>query len=77
MERIVEIEIDRSRCALCGGPNDCALAARTSGDPADPKEAPCWCVDHVFPEALTRAATAKDGGGACVCRACLERNASD
>jgi hypothetical protein len=79
----VEIRItrDRSRCVLCGGPNECVMA-RPSGDapaargasPPDESTAsePCWCVDRVFPGGLTQAAIESDGGASCICRSCLE-----
>jgi len=68
----IEIRIDRSRCVLCGRPNDCALAR--DGTPAD---GPCWCVDESFPPPLLDRAQAKDGGASCICRDCLAREASD
>ena len=58
---------DRSRCALCGEPNDCALArAATDGTER------CWCVDVDFPAELRERATAADGGASCICRRCAE-----
>jgi hypothetical protein len=68
----VEIRIDRSRCVLCGQPNDCALARE--GQPGD---GPCWCVDETFPTSLRERARAKDDGASCICRACLARETSD
>ncbi|MEZ4332303.1 MAG: cysteine-rich CWC family protein [Myxococcota bacterium] len=59
-----------ARCPLCGGANDCARSARSAGPPAE--AAPCWCVERRFPPSLLERARARDGGAACVCRACLE-----
>ena len=70
---IVELEIDRSRCVLCGGPNECALA-RSSGESVGASKAPCWCVSESFPAALLERAAARDGGASCICRRCLERS---
>jgi hypothetical protein len=71
----IALSIDRSRCVLCGGPNECAMALedvseREAGNVA--KEEPCWCVGQVFPKALTEGATARDGGASCICRSCLD-----
>jgi hypothetical protein len=67
-DSLTTIKLDRSRCALCGEPNDCALAR----DGAKSDE-PCWCVAESFPAELLEAATAEDGGESCVCRRCLEK----
>jgi hypothetical protein len=50
-------------CALCGGPNDCALAK-----PAAQRPERCWCVGRHFPRELLDAAQATS----CICAACLE-----
>ena len=71
----LEIEVDRSRCVICGGPNDCALARRAGNREADAGE-PCWCVAETFPADLLDRANARDGGESCVCRRCLERSRS-
>jgi len=68
----IRIEIDRSRCVLCGGPNDCALARE--GEETD---GPCWCVDESFPATLLTRATDQDGGDRCICRLCLEKDRED
>ncbi|HEB90107.1 MAG TPA: hypothetical protein ENI85_11090 [Deltaproteobacteria bacterium] len=72
----VELEVDRSRCVLCGGPNECALA-RSSGGSAGASKAPCWCVSERFPAALLDRAAARDGGASCICRRCLERGRTE
>lgn len=52
-----------SRCPLCGGPNECALAA----DAASPA---CWCFTaDISPQALA-AVPPEDRGRACVCPRC-------
>ena len=77
---VVQIQIDQSRCVLCGGPNDCVMArARADRAEAETGEAEsqanerCWCVDAVFPESLRTEATARDKGASCICRTCLDR----
>jgi hypothetical protein len=64
------VDIDRSRCVLCGGPNDCAL--ERPGEDGDEAAQPCWCVGRVFPTVLVDRATRRDGGASCICRRCLE-----
>jgi len=65
----IQLEIDRSRCVLCGAPNECVMARRSAGeDVADP----CWCVERSFPEAITKLASERDGGASCICASCLE-----
>lgn len=61
-----QLELDRSRCALCGEPNECLLA-RPEGDRGER----CWCVDERFPAELTERPTQTDGGTRCICRRCL------
>ncbi len=56
--------VDRSRCVLCGGPNDCAMAAPPGSSSADATAEACWCVARRFPERLVRAATDRDGAAA-------------
>jgi hypothetical protein len=63
------IEVDRSLCVLCGGPNDCVLAR---GDGKSDER--CWCVGKTFTADLLAKATAKDDGASCVCRKCLDRD---
>ena len=81
-ESTSQIKVDRSRCVLCGGPNDCALAkvdvqSKSRGGADARSEAPCWCVGESFPLRLLEAANAKDAGASCVCRACLEKAAAE
>lgn len=71
-EQQVELKVDRSRCVLCGGRNDCVMERQARGESIDD---PCWCVDRTFPEALTKDASERDGGASCICLACLEAGA--
>ncbi len=67
----LNISIDASRCPLCGMRNECALA---SGDGENEK--PCWCFGESFPSTLRERAKSVDDGASCICRACLDRAAS-
>ena len=67
--RIIDLEVDRSRCVLCGGPNACVMERRAQGEKVDE---PCWCVSRVFPDSITKRATERDGGASCICEACLD-----
>ena len=67
--RVVDLEMDRSRCALCGGPNACVMERRARGETVD---GPCWCVARIFPEELKARASERDGGASCICQACLD-----
>ena len=83
----VRLEIDASRCALCGGPNACALApdsqsggaelGQTLGQTEEEKAAACWCVSEVFPTSLLDALPESERGRRCVCRACLVAHERD
>ena len=72
---IVLETVDRSRCVLCGGPNDCALAQ--AGADEDEAAEPCWCVGREFPTVLVDRATRRDGGASCICRSCLDASHPD
>ncbi len=51
----------QDRCPLCGGPNDCGMAAGKSE---------CWCFEvKIAPEALERVPE-EAKGRVCVCRKC-------
>jgi len=50
-------------CPLCGGDNQCAMAA---GQPA----ASCWCQDVVISPAALAAIPAASVGKHCLCPAC-------
>ena len=68
----IEISVDRSRCVICGEPNDCALARE-----GDASKEPCWCVGKAFPADLRERATTRDGGESCICRRCLDSSQLD
>ncbi|HIF94577.1 MAG TPA: hypothetical protein EYQ60_15870 [Myxococcales bacterium] len=70
----IRFSVDRSRCVICGGPNDCALAGADAN--GDKRDAPCWCVEETFPTSLLDVANARDGGASCICRHCLEKDVS-
>jgi hypothetical protein len=55
--------VDPATCPLCGGPNDCQIAAgRTT----------CWCFEAPVPaDVLARVPLAAQGV-ACVCRPCAK-----
>jgi hypothetical protein len=59
-------KIDPAVCPLCGGPNDCAMAA-------DPNAAECWCGKLKFPQELLDRVPENALNQACICRGCLER----
>jgi hypothetical protein len=56
---------DRSKCPLCGEPNQCALAA-------DPAATQCWCDTVVFPAELLAKIPPEAVRKTCVCQKCLE-----
>lgn len=56
---------DRGKCPLCGGPNQCALAA-------DPAATQCWCDTVVFPAELLAKIPLEAVRKTCVCQKCLE-----
>lgn len=58
--------IDTSKCPLCGGPNQCAMAA-------DPSASECWCEDKKFPRELLAQIPEQALRRACICPNCLER----
>jgi hypothetical protein len=62
----IDPKIDTTKCPLCGGPNQCALAA-------DPTATECWCDDKKFPRELLEKIPAKAVRRACICPKCLER----
>ena len=54
-------EPKQDRCPLCGGPNECGLAAGKSE---------CWCFEaKIAPEVLERVPE-EAKGKVCVCRGC-------
>jgi len=59
--------IDTSICALCGGPNHCAMAGC-----ATIPNAPCWCKTEQFPQELLDQVPEGRKNRACICRKCLQ-----
>jgi len=58
-------ELRLDRCPICGGPNDCGMAAGKNE---------CWCASvKISAEALAKAPEGAKGK-VCVCRKCVERN---
>lgn len=56
---------DISKCPLCGGPNQCAVAA-------DPNATACWCELVEFPPKLLAQIPEEAVRKTCVCQKCLE-----
>jgi hypothetical protein len=57
---------DPARCPLCGGPNQCAMAAGSADEP-------CWCTRVTFTAQALEAIPPPLRGVACVCPACAAR----
>lgn len=57
------IEVDPRRCPLCGGPNDCGIAAGAST---------CWCFSTDVPAEVVARVPDEARDAMCVCRACAE-----
>ncbi len=56
-------ELKQDRCPLCGGPNECGLAAGKSE---------CWCVEaKIGPEVLEKVPE-EAKGKVCVCEKCVQ-----
>ncbi len=55
---------DDHRCPLCGGDNQCAVAA---GRPVSE----CWCRGAVVTNALLERLAAADRGTRCICQQCI------
>jgi hypothetical protein len=59
-------ELRPDRCPLCGGPNDCGMAAGKSE---------CWCFEaKISAEALAQVPE-EAKGKVCVCRKCAKERA--
>ena len=54
---------DTTRCALCGGPNDCGVALG---------QAECWCFCTPIPAELLARVPEAERDRVCVCRRCAE-----
>jgi hypothetical protein len=60
----LESPLDTAACALCGGPNQCALAA-------DPDATECWCDSVTFDDALLARVPDIAVRKVCICQKCL------
>jgi Cysteine-rich CWC len=58
-----------ARCPSCGQPNVCAVAR-------DPKARTCWCQVVATSPAVLLRIKERFPAAACLCRACLEREAT-
>ena len=55
-------------CPLCGGPNDCGVAAGCES------ASDCWCGGRQFPQTLLNRVGERDAATpTCVCAACLNK----
>ena len=54
---------DATRCALCGGPNDCGMALGKSD---------CWCFSTPIPAEVLARVPDEERNRVCVCRRCAE-----
>jgi hypothetical protein len=61
-------DVDPRRCPLCGGPNECGIAAGAST---------CWCFTTEIPPDVRDRIPAEARDLACVCRACAERQTGE
>ncbi|UCF62225.1 MAG: cysteine-rich CWC family protein [Anaerolineaceae bacterium] len=58
--------LDTARCPLCGGPNQCALAA-------DPTATECWCDSLTIPRELLDQIPGNAVRKTCVCKECIKQ----
>ena len=58
-------------CPLCGGANECAVAAACDFD------TPCWCRGVTFTAELLASVPEEMKGRACICRRCAEAAARE
>jgi len=59
-----ESPLDTATCVLCGGPNQCALAA-------DPEATQCWCDSVTFDDELLARVPDSAVRKVCICQKCL------
>ncbi len=55
---------DLGRCALCGEPNQCAMAQ-------DPEADECWCETEKIPHDLLARVPANAVRRVCICQRCV------
>jgi len=58
------VDFDLGRCAICGGPNQCAMAQVPEADE-------CWCETATIPPELLARVPANVAGRVCVCQRCV------
>ncbi len=64
--------VDACACPLCGQPNQCAMeVAKATGQPI----AKCWCVNVSFSAELLAKVPAAAQNKACICQACVAKEA--
>ena len=61
MDVIVLMAVDPTRCPLCGGPNDCGVAAG---------KGVCWCFSATVRSDVIERVPEELRGAACVCSTC-------
>jgi hypothetical protein len=67
MSDVDQSGVDPRRCPLCGGPNDCGIAAGAST---------CWCFTTEIPSDVRDRIPPEARDLSCICRACAERQTS-
>jgi hypothetical protein len=55
--------METTRCALCGGPNDCGVALG---------KGECWCFSTAVPADVVARVADEERDRVCVCRRCAE-----
>ncbi|MEO5821796.1 MAG: cysteine-rich CWC family protein [Vicinamibacteraceae bacterium] len=58
---------DQDLCPICGGPNQCGLAAGAST---------CWCFTTIIPEDVLEGIPAEARNESCICPACAGQTAA-
>lgn len=66
------LDIDPSKCPLCGESNACAMADSNEGEPEK-----CWCMSEKFPDELLKKVPLEAQQCACICLKCLRSYASN
>ena len=57
----MRVDIDPSRCPICGQPNQCGIVVG---------ESTCWCFETPIPAEALEKVPPEARGVACVCKAC-------
>jgi hypothetical protein len=58
---MTDMEIDSTRCPLCGGPNECEIAEGASK---------CWCFEVHIPAEVLERIPPEAQSVVCVCKRC-------